>query len=415
MTLQCNHWRHAAGSWAAVVLLACATNALAHKGSDAYLDIQPVPPASGSAAAASADTHRFVLSVALRDLDQLMPVDGNGDAQITWAEVKAATPRILQWLGQTVRLDEAHAPPSGNTVSACVLHWQADGLDRRGDGTYLRTAATATCPWAQALDVRYTLFREQDATHRLLVSGRIGNTELLTTASPQQGDAVRLRAAKTGAAGTETPDAQPAGSNRINVLRDYFVLGMHHLLAGYDHLAFLLALVLPLRLSLRRPRVGGDLQAMPGDGPRWVALLTTITAFTIGHSITLILATLGWTQASPSWVEPVIALSVGVTAALNLRPIPRLRTELLALVFGMVHGYGFAGLMQEAAAPGGLLPWALAGFNLGVEAGQLFAVAVWVVLSQLVVDRAWYRPVVVRGGSLLLIGLAAWWFWQRVV
>ena len=126
------------------------------------------------------------------------------------------------------------------------------------------------------------------------------------------------------------------------------------------------------------------------------------------------LATFGWTQASPAWVEPVIALSIGVTALLNLRPVAWIRTDVLALLFGLVHGFGFAGLLQEAAAPGGLLPWALAGFNLGVEAGQLVAVAGWVLLSQPLVAHDWYPRVVVRGGSVLLVLLAAWWFWQRV-
>ena len=88
--------------------------------------------------------------------------------------------------------------------------------------------------------------------------------------------------------------------------------------------------------------------------------------------------------------------------------------DVLALLFGMVHGIGFAGLLHEAAAPGGLLPWALAGFNLGVEAGQLIAVGAWVALVQPVVSRRWYPHYVARGGSAVLVLLAAWWFWQRV-
>ena len=117
---------------------------------------------------------------------------------------------------------------------------------------------------------------------------------------------------------------------------------------------------------------------------------------------------------SPLWVEPAIALSIVVTALLNLRHVPWIRTDVLALLFGLVHGYGFAGLLLEAAAPTGLLPWALAGFNVGVEAGQLIAVSGWVLLSQPVVGRRWYPSVVVRGGSVLLVLLATWWFWQRV-
>jgi hypothetical protein len=253
-------------------------------------------------------------------------------------------------------------------------------------------------------------------------------------------------------------------------------MGMHHLLEGYDHLAFLLALVLPLRLMIRWP--GADAPrthagtsrgariakpatvAVVGAGggvftfdalrdepvapsavaatsdaaarfaakswppaqsadrsassATWLALLRTITAFTIGHSITLILATFGITQASPVWVEPTIALSIGVTALLNLYPVRHVRTDVLALLFGMVHGFGFAGLLTEAAAPSGLLPWALAGFNIGVECGQLFAVACWVLLSQLLVGRRWYAGVVVRGGSWALAAVAAYWFWERI-
>ena len=143
-------------------------------------------------------------------------------------------------------------------------------------------------------------------------------------------------------------------------------------------------------------------------------MLRTITAFTLGHSITLMLATFGVTQGSSAWVEPVIALSIGITAMLNIRPVAWIRTDVLALLFGLVHGYGFAGLLQEAQAPTHLLPWALAGFNLGVEAGQLLAVAGWVVLSQLFVNQGWYAKRVVRGGSVILILLSVWWFWQRV-
>ena len=204
-------------------------------------------------------------------------------------------------------------------------------------------------------------------------------------------------------------------------LRQYSLMGMHHLLEGYDHLAFLLALVLPLRLQLRRlVRVipmGETLHASPhalSVGAAWWSLLRTVTAFTIGHSVTLILAALGWLQASPAWVEPVIVVSIAVTALLNLRPIKWLRADFLALMFGLVHGFGFAGLLQEAGAPAGLLPWALLGFNLGVEGGQLLAVCGWVAVSQTVMGKFWYHRVVVQGGSVTLFLLAAWWFWERV-
>nr|WP_315209944.1 HupE/UreJ family protein [uncultured Albidiferax sp.] len=361
-----------------LALFVCAP-AWAHKGSDAYLDVRQ----QGSALT-------LQLSVALKDLDLLIPVDANADGLVTWAEVQAATPAALALLQSHTGLV--------NSQAGCTLHWAYDGLESRSDGAYLRAASPAACPPGTALDLRYTLFKAEDSNHRLIVTGQLDGRDLLATAAPQQAVPLALRqavaAAPRGIAGT---------------VWDYLQLGMHHLLQGYDHVAFLLALVLPLQL-----RLGRSAGRVEGRSPWW-SLLRTITAFTVGHSITLVLATLGFTSASPAWVEPVIAASIAFTALLNIYPVRALRPERLALVFGLVHGYGFAGLLIEAAAPAGLLPWALAGFNLGVEAGQLSAVAAWVLLSQVVVRQPWYRSVVVRGGSWLLVALAAYWFWLRVV
>ncbi len=440
----------------------CAGAALAHKGSDAYLDVQQ----TGGGAPAAADAGpaqravRFTLAVAIKDLDLLVPMDANADGKVTWGETRAALPLVLALVNEAARIEAPPAPapapaPAAGDATACRLDWRFDGVDRRSDGSYVRLVALALCPAAQALAIRYTLLSEQDANHRLLVAGRIGGKDLLTTSSPLRADALELAAGLgTAAAGSPVATsgaAAPASARSSGiwpVLRDYFLLGVHHLLEGYDHLAFLLALVLPLRLALFATTTGVAAGSPPATGAAagmrtatgvaagmriatgaaagtrtatgtgghraWWVLLRTVTAFTLGHSITLMLATFGWTQASPRWVEPVIALSIAVTALLNLRPVPWIRTDVLALLFGMVHGFGFAGLLQEAAAPTGLLPWALAGFNLGVEAGQLIAVAGWVSLSQAVVARSWYATAVVRGGSMALVVLAGYWFWQRV-
>jgi hypothetical protein len=114
-------------------------------------------------------------------------------------------------------------------------------------------------------------------------------------------------------------------------------------------------------------------------------------------------------------VEPSIAASIGVSALLNIYPQNWLRTEVLAGAFGLVHGYGFAGLLIEAAAPSGLLGWALGGFNLGVEAGQLIAVTGWLILSQALIGKPLYDRWVVPAGSWLLFALALFWFLQRVL
>ena len=402
-----------------LLALGACTVATAHKGSDAYLDVQEiaqVAPVGGSAGTEAAQRdYRFTLSVAVKDLDLIIPMDANADGKVTWGEIKAATPAVVAALNQAANVEARSGP--------CNLSWEYAALERRSDGSYVQMLAKASCPAAKGLIFKYTLFKDQDANHRLLVAGRIADKDLLTTTSPQQTAGLLLSAAlqPEGAGSTPSTAERKPPSGRLAALGDYFSLGVHHLLEGYDHMAFLLALVLPLQLVLRfnsRTALHAAPMGQPAAhrvrGNVWIALLRTITAFTIGHSITLMLATFGFTQGSPVWVEPVIALSIGVTALLNLRPVAWVRTDVLALGFGLVHGYGFAGLLLEAAAPTALLPWALAGFNLGVEAGQLIAVTGWVLLSQLVVNQPWYQRVVVRGGSVILILLAAWWFWQRV-
>lgn len=387
--------------WAAAAV--GASTAWAHKGSDAYLDVQERINAHDTATKPILREYRFSLAVALKDLDLIAPVDANADGKITWAEVKTATPLLLPLINQAVNVKDASP--------TCSLQWRYDGLERRADGAYLRLQSTASCPYAQALALHYTLLQQQDASHRLLITGRVAGHELLTTASPQQSGDVVLHAVLGHPASVAALASAPPSAGRWSALVDYFKVGFFHLIEGYDHLAFLLALVLPLRLRWGRSRVS---PAAAQASSQWGHLLYTVTAFTLGHSITLVLAALGWLHASPTWVEPVIALSIGFTAVLNLRPVAWLRTDGLALLFGLVHGFGFAGLLLEANAPAGLLPWALAGFNAGIEVGQLLAVATWVGLAQLGMHKDWYQRVVVRGGSVVLVLLAAWWFWDRV-
>ncbi len=404
----------------AMWLALCAATSWAHKGSDAYLDVQvsDIAPAAAAPGTAALRDWRLGFAAALKDLDLLVPLDADADGKLLWGEVKAALPLVQALVNDAVQLDTPPPAAAGAAGGACRLAWEFDGLDRRGDGTYLRLRAQTRCAADATVALHYTLLHEQDANHRLLVSGRVGGTDLLATASAQQSPALVLQqaAANAGAA----PGAPTAAASRpLQVLWLYLVLGVEHLLQGYDHLAFLLALVLPLQLVLFQP---SGTSAVAGSAPRvltaraapWWTLLRTVTAFTLGHSATLVIATLGWTNVPLQWVEPAIALTIVVTALLNLWPVRGVRTDVLALLFGMVHGVGFAGLLREAAAPGGLLPWALGGFNLGVEAGQLMAVAAWVLLSQPAVAQPWYPRVVVRGGSVLLALLAAWWFWLRL-
>jgi hydrogenase/urease accessory protein HupE len=171
-------------------------------------------------------------------------------------------------------------------------------------------------------------------------------------------------------------------------------MGIQHILTGYDHLLFLLGLVLVAK-SAR-------------------SLVGVVTAFTVAHSITLALATTGVWAPSARIVEPAIALSIAYVGVENLRLRDTSKRWRIALAFGLVHGFGFAGALREIALPRAEVPVALIGFNLGVELGQLAVLAVVLPVVALLKRKEWFA---VRGVRWLSAGVAVagiCWFVQRL-
>jgi HupE / UreJ protein len=367
--------------------------AWAHKASDAYLQLGD-SVATASTASGTASVMTLKLSVALRDLDAAIEtLDSDNNRSLEWGEIRRNLPVIQAWVGQGLQLQ-----CDANTLP---LNWAFESLEQRSDGVYVRMGSMASCPQG-ALTIGYQLMKTVDATHRLLVGGTLQGQAVASVVSPQAATSVSLRATVATGAGA-------VGQTGWSALAQFFPEGMHHIATGYDHLAFLLALLLPIMLRQKAPVQQAAMHSRPGLS----ALLRTVTGFTIGHSITLVLATLGWI-ASPSWVEPAIAVTIGLSALLNLYPVRWVRSDALALVFGLIHGLGFSGIMREANVSPTLLPWALAGFNLGVEAGQLVGVALWCGVHLALARWQRYDQVVVRGGSWALLLLAFYWAATRL-
>ncbi|RPH68202.1 MAG: HupE/UreJ family protein [Myxococcaceae bacterium] len=198
-------------------------------------------------------------------------------------------------------------------------------------------------------------------------------------------------------------EAQPgawAGAGR------FLRLGAEHIFQGADHIAFLLGVLL----------LGGSFRQLVG----------IVTAFTVAHSLTLGLATVGWVVPPPRLVEPLIALSIVAVAVenlLSLRPplsAERVRVAIahrwrLTFAFGLVHGFGFAAALRALELPRALLAPSLLTFNVGVELGQLVIVALaWPVLRWLRgVGRVW--PAGIRWASAAVAGLGVYWLVDRVV
>ena len=196
----------------------------------------------------------------------------------------------------------------------------------------------------------------------------------------------------------EFPAAGTAGSGAWA----YLTLGLEHILFGLDHLLFVLGLMLIVR-------------------DRWM-LVKTITAFTVAHSITLAAATLGWVHVPGPPLNAAIALSIMclgvevVRAGRGETGLALRRPWLLAFVFGLLHGLGFASGLLDLGLPRGDLPLALLLFNLGVEAGQLAFVAVILLLVQAfaLLEISWPRPI--RALPSYVVGsLGAYWAIDRIV
>jgi hypothetical protein len=208
---------------------------------------------------------------------------------------------------------------------------------------------------------------------------------------------------------------QPGGATSIwRSARQYLVLGVEHIFTGYDHLAFLAALLLATGLA-RRSGPGGAAVANE-TRPALKEVLKIVTAFTAAHSLTLIASTLRPGLVATSWVEPAIAMSIAYVGLENLVPRTPRRRWLLVFAFGLVHGLGFSSVLREIGLPARGLLLSLLAFNLGVELGQLAIVSL---VLPLVLGAARRRPVVferlvLRGGSAALAVAGAIWFVLRV-
>jgi hydrogenase/urease accessory protein HupE len=193
----------------------------------------------------------------------------------------------------------------------------------------------------------------------------------------------------------------PERERPIDVLRGYVELGIDHILTGPDHLLFVLGLVLLVPAGRR--------------------LFWTVTAFTLGHSLTLSLAVLGFVHIPPRPVEALIALSILVLAVELTRPsgaeasLLRRYPWAMAASFGLLHGLGFAGALAEVGLPAGEIPLALFSFNAGIEIGQVGFVVAVLVLGRLLAPIAARVPLATEWVPPYVIGsLAAFWLFERV-
>jgi hypothetical protein len=196
------------------------------------------------------------------------------------------------------------------------------------------------------------------------------------------------------------------------VLHDFVKHGIWHIWIGFDHILFIISLLLPAVMVLNSQR---KWQPVGDFKSAFLFVVKIITLFTIAHSVTLSLSALGIIKLPVGLVEAVIAASIIVVALNNIFPLFNRRIWLVVFAFGLFHGLGFANVLAPLGAERNSLLTALIGFNLGVEIGQLAIITL--VFPLLYLCRKWryYQPVVMRFGSLLLIAVASYWLVERTV
>ncbi len=366
--------------WLIFLVLALQTVAAhAHKPSDSYLALRP-------------DGERIEgqWDIALRDLDYAIGLDTDNNGEITWGELRARHDAVAAYALAHLKLrsNGADCPPrvTGQLV------------DQHSDGAYAVLRFEARCPVRIAtLEAAYSLFFDLDPQHkgllRLDLPAGMGTTTAIF--SPEK----------------SLQRFELAGTSRLQQFFDYLKNGMWHIWIGYDHILFLLSLLLPAVAYFANRRW----QPLESFKPAFWDVLRIVTAFTVAHSITLSLAALGVIQLPSRLVESAIALSVVLAAANNIFPLVLGRRWVVAFFFGLVHGFGFASVLADLGLPRDALVLALVGFNVGVEIGQLAIVSAFLPLAYMLRRTVFYRRVVLFGGSLGIIMVASIWLAERAL
>jgi hypothetical protein len=380
---------------ASLLTVAAAGPARAHKPSDSYLSLSIADTAAPLAG-------RW--DIALRDLDFAIGLDADGNGEITWGEVRVRHDAIAAYA-----LARLAVEADGR---ACTLKAGAQQVDQHSDGAYTVLNFAVDCPrpadangagsgGVQALTLAYRLFADIDPQHRGLLrldAGGVSRTAIFSPEAARQSFTL-------------------AEASRWTQFVDYVREGVWHIWIGFDHVLFLLSLLLPAVL-LRVPgaggrRRGGHWAPIGSLGAAALDVLKIVTAFTVAHSITLSLATLGVVALPTRWVEATIAASVVLAALNNVFAVVGERRWAVAFAFGLIHGFGFASVLADLGLAQGTLALALVGFNVGVELGQLLIVVLFLPLAYQLRRSRFYSWGVFIGGSLLIAALAGIWFIER--
>lgn len=309
------------------------------------------------------------LTFSRRELAGAVPdLDPDRDGVLSGEEVEKAKGALDRAVIRRVKVVAGDAACPGQLDSVTLI--EEDGIALRGSFRCPQAASSAR--------VELAIFEELPHGHRHIARTASGEN-VLFKGNPS------LEVAASGETPKEAPKPSALG---------FLILGIEHILFGFDHLVFLIGLVL----------VGGKLRS----------LLIVVTAFTVAHSISLGAAVLGLWAPSPRIVEPLIALSIVYVGVENFFVKDAEKRWRVTLPFGLVHGFGFAGALGEIALPKAEIPIALLAFNVGVELGQVAVLALVLPAILAARKKAWFERTGVKAISAVIAAAGLFWFVTRV-
>ena len=361
-----------------LIALFCYWNntAQAHKPSDSYLVI-----------AVKDSKIEGQWDIALRDIEYAIGLDENADNKITWQEVLNKEKEIYAYAFARLVVK--------NSQNICLIVPTKTLIDDHTDGAYAVIRFIATCNGVITdLHLHYNLFADIDPSHRgLLRLVYKGNTKTSIFGPDNAQQSFIL----------STP-------NRLIEFKNYVLEGIWHIWKGYDHILFLISLLLPAVLVYKSKHWEPSTSFKSTS----VEVLKIVTAFTLAHSITLTLATLQIVSLPSRWVEAAIAASVLIAALNNFNPRILKKRWIAAFAFGLIHGFGFAAVLSDLGLKNATLVLALVGFNVGVEIGQMAIVIIYLPVSFALRKTWFYKIILFYTGSFFIIGIATTWFLERV-
>jgi hypothetical protein len=369
----------------ALVLLLASAASFAHQTGNSYLYLRQV------------DGQLEVdLDFYVRDLGNLLQKPGEKPEPAPPPEkIQALQPELTGLIEKALSVEFDEQAVQWRFVrQSVVLH---------NDGLYVRQQFVAPAPDVNArfVVIRYGFFTQSDKLGRAFLSLAISGDEISSVFD--QSLAVQRFAL--------------GNTKRSSTILLFTAEGAKHIWEGPDHLLFLLTLLLP-GLLLWSPVRAASSEETVGTGKHraaWTFALKVITAFTVAHSITLAMASFGLISLPEKLVESAIALSIMVSAAINLQQRFRVNHWQLAFSFGLIHGMGFANGLKELGLSASYFLETLIAFNAGVELGQLSTVLLVSIPLVLLARSERSRLNVMRWGSVIVLAISTVWLIQRLL